>query len=60
MLLRCSYGIATVLLRCSPEVDQATCCGCITYGSDLVYYDLTMKLCVTCLSMPLPMNPVAT
>ena len=42
-----------MLPRCVPEVDHVTCCSCSTCRSDLSVYGLTLKVCVTCSSMPL-------
>ena len=50
---RCLAGGTPVWPRGVPEVDRVTCCGCSTCGPDCSVYGWTMKLCVSCSSMPL-------
>ena len=50
---RCLAGGTPEVARCVPEVDRVTCCGCSTCGPVWSVYGLTMKACVTRLSIPL-------
>jgi hypothetical protein len=50
---RCLAGGTPEVPRCVPEVDRVTCCGCSTCGPVWSVYGLTMKACVTRLSIPL-------